>query len=551
VTPVGELQASRWREAGYWTDVVLAERLRELAHRHPDRELVTDSICGRLTYGEVAGQADRMAGWLQAQGIGPGDLAILELPNWAPFLPLHAALTGVGAVTVNIPPTFRERELGDLARFTQARLVVLPAEFRGQDFLPLARLVLALDPPRRVLLVGPGAGRAEPGMDRYDEVLKGSWESASRGPAAARLDPDAVTAVGFTSGTTGVMKGARQTSNILNAINAGFIGRYGLDAEDRLLVASPVGHAVGFTHLLRMTLTLGASMVMLDRWDPARAVELVAGERCTFTAAATPFLIDLVAQPSLAGHGHLPSLRLFLCGGAPVPARLVQDARVALPHTFVSPLWGMTECGGVTTCPRDAPPEKLWTTDGVPCGGMEVKVVDREGRALPPGEDGELQVRGPMLALGYLDQPELTREHFLPDGFFRTGDQARMDGDGYIKITGRLKDLIIRGGVNLSPVEIEDVLFAHPAVASVAVVGMPDPRLGERVCAFVVPASGTRLDLPAVQAWMARAGVARQKWPERVEMVEALPLTPSGKVQKFRLREQLAGHLTREGCQPP
>lgn len=525
------------------TTTILSDRLFELARAHPDRELVVDPVSGRFTYGEIAAEVERLAFGLHELGLGPGDVGIVCLPNWAPFLVFHAALTALGAVTVNVPPIYRERELDYLTRFTGARLLVLPAEFRGRDYLPLARTVKTAAPDlRAVFLVGPGAERGEPELLRYDAFLATRWEARGRSGqlASLRPKPDDVTAIGFTSGTTGVLKGALQTSLILAAINEGFVRRYGLNADDRILLASPIGHAVGFTHCLRMTLTIGGTVVLLDRWDPERAIDLIARERCTFTAAATPFLIDLVSHPAVGRENRLPSLRLFLCGGAPVPAQLVHDAAEVLPHTFTSPLFGMTECGGVTTCPFDAPREKRWMTDGLPCDGMEVKVVDDDGRALPPGQPGELLVRGPMVALGYLDQPELTREHFLPDGFFRTGDQARTDENGYIKITGRIKDLIIRGGVNLSPVEIEDILFTHPAVANVAVVGMPDPRLGERVCAFVVPRPGGRLELKDVQAWMERAGVARQKWPERVELVEALPLTPSGKVQRFRLREEMA-----------
>jgi non-ribosomal peptide synthetase component E (peptide arylation enzyme) len=266
-------------------------------------------------------------------------------------------------------------------------------------------------------------------------------------------------------------------------------------------------------------------------------------------AAATPFLMDMVYHPALKQYQNLPSLRLFLCGGASVPERLRLDARAQLPHTFTSPLWGMTECGGVTTCPFDAPEDKLLNTDGLPCNAMELKVVDARGNALPAGVDGELMVRGPMVARGYIGQPHLTAEHFLADGFFRTGDQARMDGDSYIKITGRIKDLIIRGGVNISPVEIEHVLFAHPKVVNAAVVGYADARLGERSCAFVVLARGESLTLADVQQWMASAGVAKPKWPERLEQVEALPMTASGKVQKFRLREMLAARLARAPAQ--
>jgi cyclohexanecarboxylate-CoA ligase len=529
--------------------MILSDRLFDLARRQPDRELVVDPRFGRFSYGEIAAQVERLAFGLRELGLGPGDVGVVALPNWTPFLVLHAALTALGAITVNVPPIYGERELEYLTRFTRARLLALPAEFRGRDFVPLARTLRAAAPELPALfVVGPGSERADPGMLRYDTFMAEPWEARGRSGdlEALRPAPEAVTAIGFTSGTTGVLKGARQTSGILDAINQGFIRRYGLDERERILVASPVGHAVGFTHCLRMTLTIGASMVLLERWEPELAIELVARERCTFTAAATPFLMDVVSHGTLGRYDGLPSLRLFLCGGAPVPAQLVQDARRALPRTFTSPLWGMTECGGVTTCPLDAPAEKLWVSDGRPCDGMKLKVVDSDGQSLPPDRDGELLVRGPMVALGYLDQPELTREHFLPDGFFRTGDQARIDRDGYVKITGRIKDLIIRGGVNLSPVEIENILFAHPAVTSVAVVGMPDHRLGERVCAFIVPRPGASIGLAEVQAWMAQSGAARQKWPERVEVVDALPMTPSGKVQKFRLRDAIRDRLAGE-----
>ena len=535
--------ARRWREEGLWPGAILSDRFFGLAREHPERELVVDPIFGRLTRGDAAARVERLMHGLRERGIGPGDAAILCLPNWTPFVVLHLALTAIGAVTVNVPPTYRERELEHLATFTGARLLALPAEFGGYDYLPLARTLEAKATALRALfLVGPGSDRAAARMVSYEAFMDTPWESrgAPEDLTCLRPGPDEVTAIGFTSGTTGVLKGALQTSNVLSAINEGFIRRYGLNEEDTIFAASPLGHAVGFTHCLRMALNIGARLVLLDRWDAAHAAKLIASERCTFTAGATPFLADLVGTPALAQCGQLPSLRLFLCGGAPVPAGLIHTAREVLPHTFVSPLFGMTECGGVTTCPPDAPQEKLWMTDGKPCEGMEVQVVDAAGRAVPTGTDGELIIRGSMLALGYFNQPGLTAEHWRPDGFFRSGDQARLDADGYIKITGRIKDLIIRGGVNIAPAEIENVLFEHPAVASVAVVGMADARLGERICAFVVLRDGSSIDLPEIQRWMEHAGVAKQKWPEAVRLVAALPLTPSGKVQKFRLRELLA-----------
>ena len=543
VRPYDPLMAGSWRAAGLWPGTILSDRFFELAAKHPAREFVVDPIFGRLTRGEAAAGVTRLMHGLRASGIGPGSVAIICLPNWTPFVVLHLALTAIGAVTVNVPPVYRERELEHLAKFTDAQLLALPAEFRGYDYLPMARALAAKSTALRTLfLVGPGADRAETGMLSYEAFMNIAWETrgAPEDLTLLRPAPDAVTAIGFTSGTTGVLKGALQTSNILSAMNEGFIRRYGLNEEDTIFAASPLGHAVGFTHCLRLAVNIGARLVLLDRWDAAQAAALIASERCTFTAAATPFLVDLVGTPALAQYGQLPSLRLFLCGGAPVPAGLVHAARKVLPHTFVSPLFGMTECGGVSTCPPDAPLEKRWLTDGKPCEGMEVRVVDAAGQPVATGTDGELVIRGAMLALEYFHQPELTAEHWRPDGFFRSGDQARLDADGYVKITGRIKDLIIRGGVNIAPAEIENVLFEHPAVAGIAVVGMPDARLGERICAFVVPRGGASIDVAEIQRWMERAGIAKQKWPEAVRLVDALPLTPSGKVQKFRLRELLA-----------
>ncbi len=530
-------------------ECLITDRLFEVARRDPDRELVVDPVFGRFTYSEIAQRVERLAFGLRGLDLGPEDIVILQLPNWAPFVVFHLALTTIGAITVNVPVVYRERETGDLLRLTGAKGLVVPSAFGDRDFVPMVE-ALRRDAPdlRHIFLVGGDTETGAPGMIPYEAFMGRSWESQRRREelSALRPKPDALTVLGFTSATTGEQKGAMLSSNNLTAWNMGLAERYGLNEDDRIFTCSPLGHAVGFGHCLRMTLTLGASMVLLDRWDPTRALELIARERCTFMVGATPFLMDLVYHPALARYGNLSSLRLFICGGASIPEQLMRDAREALPHTFTSPLWGMTECGGVTTCPLDAPPVKLCTTDGLPCGSMELKVVDRDTQPVAPGVEGELIVRGPMVGLGYFRQPQLTAEHFLPDGFFRTGDQARMDEDGYIKITGRIKELIIRGGVNISPVEIENVLFPHPKVANVAVVGMPDPRLGERVCAFVVPRGGDPLELKEVQQWMARAGIAKPKWPERVEAVEAFPMTPSGKIQKFRLREIVDERLTSE-----
>lgn len=535
---------------------LVSDRLADIAREDPRRELVFDPIFGRLSYADVDAQVRRLAHGLVARGIGPGDVVILQLPNWAPFLTFHVALTAIGAVTALVPFVYREHEIGGVAALTGACALVVPDEYRGFSYRRMAERVRATRTDlRHVFLVDPGERRDEVNESAvfidYESFMTEPWERTAPCDLAA-LAPasEDLTAIGFTSGTTGDLKGVMFDTRVIAAVNRGFVDRYGLDARDRILGASPLGHAVGFTHALRMALTIGGSIVLQQQWEPGEAVELIRRERCTYMAAATPFLMDIIGHPKLAEAERLPSLRLFLCGGASIPEQLARDAGEALPHTFTSPLWGMTECGGVTTCPFDAPEEKRHATDGKPCGGMELKVVDASGAEVPRGVEGELYARGPMVARGYYGRDDLTRESFLPDGFFRTGDQARMDEDGYIKITGRIKDLIIRGGVNIAPVEIESVLFSHPKVANAAVVGMPDTRLGERICAFVIPDATSTGDstvtVEEVQGWMADAGLAKPKWPERIEVVDAFPMTASGKVQKFRLREMIAARIEAE-----
>ena len=526
----------------------ISDRLAEIAREDPDRELIFDPSFGRFSYAAVDAQVRRLACGLAAHGIGPGDVVILQLPNWAPFITFHIALTSVGAVTALVPFVYREHEVGAAAALTGARALVVPDRYRRFSYRRMAERVRAACPDlRHVFLVGSEERNEPERFIDYASFMAEPWErTATCDPAALAPGPEDVTAIGFTSGTTGDLKGVVFDTRILAAVNRGFVDRYRLNEDDRIMGGSPLGHAVGFTHALRMTLTIGGSIVLLEQWEPGPAVELMRRERCTYMAAATPFLMDIIGHPELTKAEPLPSLRLFLCGGASIPEQLLRDAQQALPHTFTSPLWGMTECGGVTTCPFDAPEEKRHTTDGTPCGAMELKVVDASGTEVPRGVEGELLARGPMVARGYYRRDDLTRESFLPDGFFRTGDQARMDEDGYIKITGRIKDLIIRGGVNIAPAEIESVLFSHPKVANAAVVGMPDPRLGERVCAFVILDADAALTIEEVQGWMAAAGLAKPKWPERIEVVDEFPMTASGKVRKFRLREAIAARLEAE-----
>jgi non-ribosomal peptide synthetase component E (peptide arylation enzyme) len=307
-------------------------------------------------------------------------------------------------------------------------------------------------------------------------------------------------------------------------------------------MASTLGHQTGYLYGFCLSLLLGATSVWMDMWSAAEAARLIAVERVTFTMGATPFLRDL----TYAASGHdLHSLRLFISAGAPIPRALVQDARKRL-GCAISAGWGMTE-NGLVTCNGLADPEdKVFSTDGSPLPGMELRVTDPDGREVPAGTEGDLLVRGPAQFVGYFQRAAYTAEAHTADGWFRTGDRATLDGDGYVSITGRSKDVIIRGGENIPVAEVENLLYTHPKIAGVAIVAMPDPRLVERACALVIPQAGQSITLAEISAFLETHQLARYKFPERLEIVSEFPMTPSGKIQKFRLRELLADRLAAE-----
>ena len=286
---------------------------------------------------------------------------------------------------------------------------------------------------------------------------------------------------------------------------------------------------------LMMPIMLKSSVVLQDIWEPKKAVDIINTEKVTFTMASTPFLTDLTKGVT-ENQTPVPTLRTFLCAGAPIPGPLVEQARAALGTKIVS-AWGMTENGAVTLIELNDPDERAFTTDGKPLPGVELKVVDADGQALPAGEAGKLFVRSCSNFGGYLKRPHLNGTD--AEDWFDTGDLARLDAQGYVRITGRSKDVIIRGGENIPVVEIESLLYRHPAVAMAAIVAYPDERLGERACAVVVTKPGQSFDMPTMVAYLKAQKVAIQYIPERLEVRESMPSTPSGKIQKFKLREDL------------
>lgn len=469
----------------------------------PAESLAAAEPGASLTVAELLHAASGMAARLRDAGVVSGDRVVLALPSSLAFVSAYLGIRLCAAVLVNVPWQWR-RELVDVVAETDARVAVLDEKVDPEVAAQIAAITTTLEAST------PVAG-GEPVDPRR---------------LLATREPEAIAWLAYSSGTAGRPKGAVHTETTLGLMADGFVQRYGLGPDDVVLVAAPVGHAVGFVYGVRLALAAECPVVLMPSWDAALFADLTARQRSTFVAAPTPFLFDVVEHAERNGAAGLESLRVFLCGGAPVSTGLLERARRALPHTDATAYYGTSECGGVTTCPPDAPDRKKLTTDGRPLDGMEVRLVN-----------GELHVRGPQLATGYWRAGDPDR--FRDDGWFATGDEATIDVDGYVRLAGRLDDRIIRGGVNVSPVEVESVLGTHPRVRDVAVVGTPDERLGERLAALVV-ADPPPPTLDELREHCRAQGLAKLKWPEHVLALDALPRSPSGKLLRTELEGLLA-----------
>jgi cyclohexanecarboxylate-CoA ligase len=407
-----------------------------------------------------------------------------------------------------------------------SKVLVVPHSFRGFDYPAMAAEVQANLPGLRHVFVAGGQGEAA-----FDRLLEPQGDPAAL--VQAPLAADDVIQLLYTSGTTGEPKGVTHTSNTMLSNLAPFAERLGLGADDVIHMPSPLAHQLGFMYGIVLPVMLGATAVLQDIFTAPEMARQIRETGASFTMGATPFLNDLTEHVAATGEGT-PSLRVFVSAGAPIPRALVAKARPTLGAAVIS-AWGMSENGAVTTTRLEDDEERATTTDGCPLPGMELRIVDADATPLPPGREGSLQVRGCSNFAGYLKRPELDPTD--PDGWFDTGDLARMDAQGYIRIAGRSKDIIIRGGENIPVVEVEGLLYRHPAIAEVAVVGFPDPRLGERACAYVRLRDGASLTLAEMVAHLEAQQMARQYMPEQLRIVTEMPRTPSGKIQKFKLRE--------------
>jgi cyclohexanecarboxylate-CoA ligase len=533
-------QASElYGQTGIWDGRLLDTWLDDAVDRFPQRAAIVDGAAC-LSYTELGDRVIKATAGLRGLGVRRGDVVSFQLPNWWEALVLQLAILRVGAVSNPLMPILRERELRFMLDTARSRVLIVAETFRGYDHAALAERIRADLPTLEHVVVVRG-NRA--GALAFADLLGDTGD----GSADRNRHPNDPVVLLYTSGTESEPKGVVHSHNTLGYEVRSILKLYSLTGDDVVFMPSPIAHITGVLYGFHLATLLASTVVYQDVWEPERALQLVRDERCSFVVAATPFLHGLTYHQELIRY-DVSSLRIFACGGADVPPDLIRAACERLGCVTVR-VYGSTEFPTLTAGAVTDPLEKRATTDGRPIGLAEARVITDDGAPAGPGVVGDLFARGPEAFLGYLGRP--SNSCFTDDGWFDTGDRALVDAEGYVQIVGRSKDIIVRGGENLSAKEIEDLLYAHPDIREVAIVAIPDMVLVERACAVVVPRTGSNLRLADLVEFLGRLGIAKQKYPERLEIVDVLPRTPTGKVQKFRLREHVAARMAREQVTEP
>ncbi len=527
---------ARYRAAGVWRDRTVADCAREWAEREPDA-LVFPNDPVAPTYASLLADAEALAVALADLGLAVGDVVSFQTPNWIEAAVINLAAAMGGQIVNPIVPIYRDAEVRQMLADSGAKVFFVCGRYRNYDYLAMTERIRADLPALREVVAVRGGGE---GTD-YRALLAAGRKRAFAGPT---VDPDAVKLLLYTSGTTGRPKGVLHSHNTLARVAEVSFAHWGIGTGDAIMMPSPVTHISGYSNGIEQPFLSGTRTVLMEAWNAAEALALIDRYDVIGTVAATPFLKELADHARAAG-ATLPGFRTFACGGAAVPADLVRDANGAFAHACAFRVYGSSETPLVTVgFPPTDKPDLAAATDGE-IVDYEIRFLDDGGADVAAGDEGEIVVRGPAMFLGYLDAGQ-SADALTEDGYFRTGDIGLLTPEGAVVITGRKKDLIIRGGENVSAKEIEDVLHTHPHVAEAAVVAMPHPRLGEGICAFVIARDGQNPDFAALAAFVSGSGLARQKTPERIEFVTELPRTASGKIRKDVLRETIRAMILAE-----
>lgn len=537
-----EQRRAAYRQQGLWGDASLADYWQQNARAMPDKIAVVDNHGASYTYSALDHAASCLANWMLAKGIESGDRIAFQLPGWCEFTVIYLACLKIGAVSVPLLPSWREAELVWVLNKCQAKMFFAPTLFKQTRPVDLI-LPLQNQLPQLQQIVGVDKLAPATSSLSLSQIIADNTPLTT----AITTHGDELAAVLFTSGTEGLPKGVMLTHNNILASERAYCARLNLTWQDVFMMPAPLGHATGFLHGVTAPFLIGARSVLLDIFTPDACLALLEQQRCTCMLGATPFVYDLLnvleKQPA-----DLSALRFFLCGGTTIPKKVARECQ-QLGIKLLS-VYGSTESSPHAVVNLDDPLSRFMHTDGYAAAGVEIKVVDDARKTLPPGCEGEEASRGPNVFMGYFDEPELTARALDEEGWYYSGDLCRMDEAGYIKITGRKKDIIVRGGENISSREVEDILLQHPKIHDACVVAMPDERLGERSCAYVVlKAPHHSLSLEEVVAFFSRKRVAKYKYPEHIVVIEKLPRTASGKIQKFLLRKDIMRRLTQDVCE--
>ncbi|EFC3038303.1 medium-chain fatty-acid--CoA ligase [Escherichia coli] len=537
-----EQRRAAYRQQGLWGDASLADYWQQTARAMPDKIAVVDNHGASYTYSALDHAASCLANWMLAKGIESGDRIAFQLPGWCEFTVIYLACLKIGAVSVPLLPSWREAELVWVLNKCQAKMFFAPTLFKQTRPVDLI-LPLQNQLPQLQQIVGVDKLAPATSSLSLSQIIADNTPLTT----AITTHGDELAAVLFTSGTEGLPKGVMLTHNNILASERAYCARLNLTWQDVFMMPAPLGHATGFLHGVTAPFLIGARSVLLDIFTPDACLALLEQQRCTCMLGATPFVYDLLnlleKQPA-----DLSALRFFLCGGTTIPKKVARECQQR--GIKLLSVYGSTESSPHAVVNLDDPLSRFMHTDGYAAAGVEIKVVDDTRKTLPPGCEGEEASRGPNVFMGYFDEPELTARALDEEGWYYSGDLCRMDEAGYIKITGRKKDIIVRGGENISSREVEDILLQHPKIHDACVVAMPDERLGERSCAYVVlKAPHHSLSLEEVVAFFSRKRVAKYKYPEHIVVIEKLPRTASGKIQKFLLRKDIMRRLTQDVCE--
>ncbi|HAH8889724.1 TPA: medium-chain fatty-acid--CoA ligase [Escherichia coli] len=537
-----EQRRAAYRQQGLWGDASLADYWQQTARAMPDKIAVVDNHGASYTYSALDHAASCLANWMLAKGIESGDRIAFQLPGWCEFTVIYLACLKIGAVFVPLLPSWREAELVWVLNKCQAKMFFAPTLFKQTRPVDLT-LPLQNQLPQLQQIVGVDKLAPATSSLSLSQIIADNTPLTT----AITTHGDELAAVLFTSGTEGLPKGVMLTHNNILASERAYCARLNLTWQDVFMMPAPLGYATGFLHGVTAPFLIGARSVLLDIFTPDACLALLEQQRCTCMLGATPFVYDLLnvleKQPA-----DLSALRFFLCGGTTIPKKVARECQQR--GIKLLSVYGSTESSPHAVVNLDDPLSRFMHTDGYAAAGVEIKVVDDARKTLPPGCEGEEASRGPNVFMGYFDEPELTARALDEEGWYYSGDLCRMDEAGYIKITGRKKDIIVRGGENISSREVEDILLQHPKIHDACVVAMPDERLGERSCAYVVlKAPHHSLSLEEVVAFFSRKRVAKYKYPEHIVVIEKLPRTASGKIQKFLLRKDIMRRLTQDVCE--